>query len=88
MTAALTFVIPKGFDKRTYLQGFADGAKYDRPIYDRPAPGDPAIKAHMICCGATYRFAADTFPLDGETCECGSGIAFADWREDARSDNP
>jgi hypothetical protein len=82
MSAALTFVIPKGFDRRTYLRGFSDGCKYDRPIYDRPAPGDPAIKIQMVCCGARYRFAADTLPLDGETCGCGSGIAFARWVEE------
>ena len=82
MSAALTFRIPKGFDRRTYLRGFSDGCVYDRPIYDRPAPGDPKIHVHMICCGARYRFDADTFPLDAETCECGSGIVIAQWIEE------
>jgi hypothetical protein len=82
MTAALTFVIPKGFDKIAYLKGFSDGCKHDRSDFEKPAPGDPAIKVHMVCCQATYRFAADTFPLAAETCECGSGIAFAAWVEE------
>jgi len=84
MSAALTFIIPPGFDKRVYLRGFSDGCEYRRPSYDRVAPGDPKIILQMFCCGATYRFASDTFPIDGERCECGSGVLFAEWREEAK----
>jgi hypothetical protein len=81
MTAALTFVIPKGFDRRTYLKGFAEGYRYDRADYELPPPGDPTLPVYMFCCGAKLRYWADTFPIEDVFCECGSGVKVASWIE-------